>query len=127
MLFASHMLELKTSLEAKGWSALTPEISEASREYTSLPENERLLQKRAFISQHFKKIKAADAILVANCEKNNIEGYIGANTLMEIAAAHLLQKQILILNKLGDQSCKEEVRALATTFLNGDLSKINNK
>ena len=80
--------------------------------------------KKGFISKHFKKIKKADFVLVANYDKKGVRGYIGSNTLMEIAVAFDNKKQIYILNEVGDQSCSEEVNALAYKNLGGDVDLI---
>ncbi|MCM8764411.1 MAG: hypothetical protein NC830_03490, partial [Candidatus Omnitrophica bacterium] len=50
--------------------------------------------KESAIREHFKKIEWADAILVLNYEKNNIQGYVGPSTLMEMGLAFYLNKKI---------------------------------
>lgn len=125
MQFAEQMQELKTHLQEMGWIVLLPEISESSASYTSFPEKEKLEQKREFITNHFNRIKQSNAILVANYQKKDIDGYIGSNTLMEIAVAHALGKNIFVLNNLAPQPCEEEVKALTTTFLEGNINLIS--
>jgi hypothetical protein len=125
MQFAEQMIQLKQELETLGWIVLTPDFSERSSSYEELPEEERLSVKKEFISNHFNRIRQSSAILVANYEKKGIKGYIGSNTLMEIAAAHVLQKAIYVLNDLGSQGCEEEVRALTTRFIDGDLKNLS--
>ncbi len=76
------------------------------------------------IKEHFNKVAWADAILVLNCNKHNIEGYIGANTLMEMGLALYLNKKIYLLNKIPEMSYKEEILGMKPIVLNGDLGSI---
>lgn len=124
MQFAEQMAQLKQELESFGWIVFTPDLSEKSSSYEDLQSEEKLITKKEFITKHFYRIRQSDAILVANYEKKGIRGYVGSNTLMEIAVAHVLQKVIYILNDLDAQSCEEEVRALAAHFLSGSLKNI---
>ncbi len=54
--------------------------------------------KRKAMEKFNEKLKESDAILVMNYTKDDKENYIGANTLMEIGMAFILQKKIFILN-----------------------------
>lgn len=84
--------------------------------------------KTQLMREHFKEIEKADAILVANYEKDGIKGYIGGNTLMEMTLAFYLKKPIFILNKIADDAMiEEEVYGMNSFFLNGDLSLIYKK
>lgn len=127
MQFAKEMAQLKQELESLGWIVFTPDLSEKSSSYEELQNNARLKTKKEFITNHFERIKKSNAILVANYEKKGIKGYVGSNTLMEIAVAHMLQKVIYIFNDLDPQNCEEEVRALTTHFLNGRVKNIKKK
>lgn len=77
------------------------------------------------IKQYYNIIKAADAILVVNIDKNNIKNYIGGNTLLEMGFAHVLNKKIFLLNDIPDISYRDEIRAIQPIILNNDLSKIS--
>ena len=83
-------------------------------------------KKTRLIWKHFTEIEKADAILVINNKKHNVEGYIGGNTLIEMAIAFYLKKPIYILNNVTDKKFMlyEEIMALNPIFLNGDFSKI---
>lgn len=75
-----------------------------------------------FIRWYFDAIRNADAVLVTNYDKKGIEGYIGSNTLMEIAVAYDHRKKIYVLNDVGkDVGCYDEVMAVDAVFLSGDL------
>jgi len=81
-------------------------------------------RKAEAIFEHFEKVAWADAILVTNYDKNNIKGYIGGNTLMEIGLAFFLKKKIYLLNEVPEISYKEEILGVKPIILNGGLSKI---
>ncbi len=79
--------------------------------------------KTRLIKDHFKKVIEADAILVLNENKKGIPGYIGGNTLMEMALAFHFQKPIFIYNEIDNRlSLKEEVYGLEPIFIKRDLS-----
>ncbi len=82
-------------------------------------------RKKESILKHFDKIKWSDAILVLNLEKNNISGYIGANTLIEMGLALYLDKKIFSFNKIPKMSCEEEIKGMSPIIINKDLNKIN--
>ncbi|MEK7173034.1 MAG: hypothetical protein AAB723_00670 [Patescibacteria group bacterium] len=76
------------------------------------------------IKRYYEIIKNADAILVINIDKKGIVNYIGGNTLIEIAFAHVLDKKIFLLNPIPEISYKDEIIAMQPIILNGDLAKI---
>ena len=124
MQFKAEIIVTKDQLESMGFAVLTPELSEKSVDYMSLPVEEQRAAKRTFIQNHFKRIEESDAILVLNYEKKGIGGYIGSNTLMEIGVAFNLGKKIYLLHELAEQGCKEEVLSLVTAILNGNLEDL---
>ena len=83
-------------------------------------------RKAEAILEHFDKVAWSDAILVANYDKNNVNGYIGGNTLMEIGLAFFLKKKIYLLNEIPELPYKEEILGVKPIILNGDLNKITN-
>ena len=81
-------------------------------------------RKKWAMKKHFDKVVWADAILVLNYVKNNIEGYVGANTLMEMGLALFLNKKTYLFNSIPEISYKEEILGVKPVIINGDLSKI---
>jgi len=81
-------------------------------------------RKKWAMKKHFDKVVWADAILVLNYAKNNIEGYVGANTLMEMGLALFLNKKTYLFNSIPEISYKEEILGVKPVIINGDLSKI---
>jgi len=73
---------------------------------------------------YFKIIKKSDAVLVVNIHRKGIKGYIGGNTLIEMAFAHVLDKKIFLLHEIPEVSYKDEIEAMKPIILNGDLSSI---
>ncbi len=83
--------------------------------------DQKRAQKKIYIDAHLEKIKNSQAIFVVNEPKHGIEGYIGANTLMEIAFAYALGKPVFLLNPLGPQPCQDELLGLGTRSLAGKV------
>ena len=81
-------------------------------------------RKAEAVLEHFNKVAWSDAILVANYDKNNIKGYIGGNTLMEMGLAFYLNKKIYLLNPIPEIAYKEEILGLKPIILNNDFNKI---
>lgn len=83
-------------------------------------------QKGKFIRENFVNIAGSDAILVINNEKNGVQGYIGANVLMEIGIAFYFKKKIYIWNQYPENSpYKDELVIFGAEVINGDLEKIH--
>lgn len=82
-------------------------------------------KKYNFIKIWHDLIISGDAILVCNFAKNGIENYIGGNTLMEMGFAHVNDKKIFLLNSYPkDSAYLDEIRAMESIVINGDLAKI---
>lgn len=70
-------------------------------------------------------MQGADAVLVLNLEKNGVQNYVGANTLMEIGFAHVLEQKIFFYNPIPENPyCREELEAVNPVVIHGDLTKI---
>ncbi len=81
-------------------------------------------RKSEAVMEHFNKVAWSDVILVLNHEKNNVKGYIGGNTLMEMGLAFYLKKKIYLLNEVPELPYKEEILGVKPIILNNDLRKI---
>lgn len=73
---------------------------------------------------YFQKVAWSDAIVVLNYDKNNISGYVGANTLMEMGLALYLHKPIYLLKSVPQMSYTEEILGMKPTVVSEDLTKI---
>ena len=100
--------------------------SEELRKRTGTAPEERAKDKIRYdlIRGYFEKIKYHDIVLVVNSEKRGIKGYIGGNTLIEMAFAHVLNKKLYCLYPLPEMPYKEEMLAMQPAILHGDLTKI---
>jgi len=76
------------------------------------------------IKRYFRLISGGDAVLVVNESKKGINNYIGGNTFLEMAFAHVLDKKLFLLNPVPEVGYKDEIIAMQPIILNGDLSKI---
>lgn len=77
------------------------------------------------VNKHIDKVRQSDAVLVCNYDKKGIKGYIGANTFLEIAAAHYFGKPIFTLNPLPDQPyIHDEIQSFGIKVLNNDLKAL---
>lgn len=123
MQFDSEMTRAKEQLEARGYEVDKPNVVEGHVYADNLDANAGL--KRGFIDEHFAKIDTSEAILVVNEEKHGTPGYIGGNTLMEIAYAYAQRLDIFLLNPVPDVSYADEIRGMHPTILEGDLTNID--
>lgn len=135
MAFASKMKSAKNRLAKDGHEVLVPEFidkfikvkelemqAKASKRGT---EGAKLKKKHDLIRKHWEKIQKSDAILVLNYTKNKVKNYVGGNSFLEMGFAYVLGKRIYLLNPVPEQKfIKEEILAMESTVLNGNLSKI---
>lgn len=136
--FIDEMISVRDELIERGFEVLIPptellgENGEmiTAKEYYALrqdisDENSWIWnRKKEAILTHFEKIKKSDSILVLNYDKNDISGYIGGNTLMEVGVALLLEKKIYLLKKIPEISYKEEILGCKPIVIDDDLSRI---
>ena len=111
------------TLEAAGLRVRVPAIEE-NVDWLSFTEDQALAKKKDYMDRHFANIARSRAVLVCNYEKNNEPGYIGANTLMEMAVAYVSGVPIYLLEKPdgGINSKALEVAALGGIVLpDGDV------
>jgi hypothetical protein len=67
---------------------------------------------------HFEKIKKSDAVVIYNEEKKWITWYIGANTLIECAYSHFLNKPLFVLNPYDQNSSRDEIAGMKPIIIN---------
>ena len=125
MFFAREMLKLKEQLEAQGHETEVPASIEIYQNDERIGEDKWDKIKFDVIKTYFEKIKNSDAVLIANLSKNNIENYIGGNSLIEMAFAHVLDKKIFLLNPIPKMNYSNEIEVMGPIILNSDLSRIN--
>ncbi|MBU1146034.1 nucleoside 2-deoxyribosyltransferase [Patescibacteria group bacterium] len=130
MTFAKEMVEIKNKLEENGHEILVPIDTEACLTNPDLNMDLEHCENFSDVDldkDHFNKISESDAILILNYPKNNIDGYIGGATLMEIGVARHLNKKIFTLFDLPSTEVLRyalEIKLAKPIILNGNLSKI---
>lgn len=131
MSFSNEMLRAKKKLENLGHMVELPcdvelhlddpnFIDDLEADYQHCLEND-------IMRKCFELVAASEAILVLNYPKNNISGYIGTSSLMEIGLAYYLNKKIFLLHKIPKSSkvrWAHEVEIMQPAILDGDLKKI---
>ena len=125
--FAKEIKETKESLVEKGHEIIVPRFTNdwANGKIIKGVEDEAKRKKDYnLICSYFKRIKESNAILVLNYKKDNIAGYIGGSTFLEIGFAHVLNKKIYVLNPLPKMSYLDEMKTMDPIILNGNLDLI---
>ena len=123
--FTDEVLALAKDLEKLGHEVLLPNgvIANIINDLGFDPVQAKI--STGNVNKHIDKVRASDAVLVCNYDKNGIKNYIGANTFLEIAAAHYFNKPIFALRPLPDQPyINDEIQSFDIKILNNDLEKI---
>ena len=122
---AQEVFVVKERLERDGHIVEIPEgiKNPILRARTEVSQNEKAGDKRRgnLIKGYFEKIKKYDVVLVVNPEKRGVKNYIGGNTLIEMAFAHVLNKKLYVLYPLPELSYSAEILAMQPIVLNGEL------
>lgn len=128
MQYTEQMIELRDRLRQLGHDAFVtdlhaPFIGKSDAEKEQIKIDQKLNQDA--IREFWQLMQGADAILVANYDKNGITNYIGGNTLMEIGFAHVLGQKIFLLNPVPNiPYYQSEIEAVKPVIINGDLGLI---
>jgi len=125
---AEEIIEVKKRLEKMGYIV---EIPEGVKRPELRPAKDTLSSERAdtkikhdLIRGYYKKIKLHDVVLIVNPKKKGIQGYIGGNTFIEMAFAHVLNKKLYCLYPLPDLPYVSEMLAMQPIILNGQTDLI---
>lgn len=132
MHFAKEMLEAQKILEELGHQASIPSDTHLCVERPELSmdlEHCQTFNEIPIDKYHFNIIEQSDAIIVLNYPKNDVKGYIGGATLMEIAIARHFDKKIFLLHDLPAENELRyalEIKLCQPVILNGDIESIKN-
>jgi hypothetical protein len=128
MTTSKEMLQAKSELEKLGHQVTLPTFTE---DYAKLVTHGEMHRESAqnkidhdLIRKYYELIKEHDVCLTLNIERKSIPGYIGANSLIEIAFAHVLNKPNYLLNQIPEMDYKDELVAMRPIVINGDFTKI---
>ena len=125
MAFIDEMESIAIVLRKTGYAVATPVREELSTNWDSLSEAESLALKKNYIDGHLATIKQSDLVLLANYSKNDIAGYIGANSLMEAAFAYALGVPVAYLKPIGEQPCRLEALSISQTVIGEDVCDVD--
>ena len=124
---AKEIMDAKKQLEEMEHEVEIPEgvkTIELRRIKGTHEEKAEVKIKHDLIRQYYEKMKLYEAVLIVNPKKKDIEGYIGGNTLIEMAFAHILGKKLYCLYPIPDLPYTSEIVAMRPIILNGNLNEI---
>ncbi len=125
---AKEMILVEKELINRGFIVTIPKMPNDLDilERSKVNISERVVDKIKFdlIRSYYEKIKQSDIVLIVNPEKNGIKGYIGGNTLIEMAFAHVLDKKLYCLYEIPNMTYSSEILAMQPIVLNGNLENI---
>ncbi len=128
--FPKRILRIKKLLEKKGHRVfippLTHEYANGTRKKGNLKKEVQAKKATDTYKLYFKEIKKSNAILVLNYAKKGIKGYIGANSLIEMAFAHILDKKIYLLNPIPKMDYQPEIVFAKPIVINKNFDLIPN-
>jgi hypothetical protein len=130
MKFHVEMRAIKEALEVMGHEAVTPMGLDEAIPIEAKPDatQEDIINAKIeydFIREHFRNIDSSDAVLILNYEKNNIPGYIGGNTFLEMGHAFGLGKKIFLASPVPEMNYSTEMYSMQPIIIDGDLTKIS--
>lgn len=123
--FTDEVLALAKELEQLGHEVLLPNgvLSNIINEPDFDPVQAKITTGN--VNKHIDKVRQSDAVLVCNYDKKDIKNYIGANTFLEIAAAHYFDKPIFALHALPDQPyINDELQSFGIKVIDGNLKAL---
>jgi len=134
--FSFEMSTIKKQLEKNGFKVILPPtakdildgkefIDKIKEEKRQNKFSQRAIKSNA-IKRYYNLIKTADALLVLNITKKNIDNYIGGNTFLEMGFAHILNKPIFLYNDMPNMNYSDEIKAMQPILLKGVVSNIKN-
>ncbi len=126
MRFSEEMVSAADELTGRGHDVRLPQNVDKYRSgEMSAAENFSEKIDDDLIRKYYRVIGGCDGILIVNPEKDGIDGYVGGNSLIEMAFAHVLDKKIFLLYRIPELSYADEIRAMQPIVLDGDFSMIS--
>ncbi len=128
MKLSREMLEVSEILKNMKHEVIIPRHTEeyAKMNTSDHVHNESVKNKinNDLIRDYYQKINDGDGVLIINNNLNGVENYIGGNSFLEMAFAHVLNKKIFLLNSIPQMGYTDELIAMQPVILNGDLNRI---
>jgi len=130
MSFAHKIIETQKILERLGFdSGFAPDTLECmNNPHLNLNEDLDHCEQHDIIRACMNVQEKCDALLLLNYPKGGVDGYIGANCLIELGLAYYLKQKIFLLYPPPkDARYYTEVTHMKPTILNGDIEKIKDE
>ena len=121
MRFIDDMRAVAVALTTRGHRVTLPAATPADVPPKAVSGATLVDRKAAFVDEHLRAIRAADALLVVNVDAPEGRGYVGPSALVELAFAVATDTPAFVLHPVGQQPAHLEVLALRPTVLHGDL------
>lgn len=125
--FYGKISAIKEELEELGHSITLPNSYDEplkEEEMKKASPEEHSAWKAEMMKKQEPKVRANDALLVLNFEKNGQENYIGGATFMEIVKAWELGKKIFLYNPIPKNIFEDELKGMRPVVIEGYLQKI---
>jgi hypothetical protein len=125
--FYGKVPEVQSRLEAAGHTITLPNSFDNPRredEMRDLGVKQHSEWKAEMLRRQEQKIKANDAILVINLDKNGHRNYVGGATFLEMFKAFELGKKIFLYNDVPEGMLRDEIHAFEPILINRDLSLV---
>jgi len=125
---AKEAVKTKEQLVEIGHDAILPALVEGYAKIDSEQQRHEKLAKdkieEDLIKKYFEQIKSSEAIIVLNYTRHQTENYLGGDSLIYMAFAHVLNKKIFLLNPIPKMVYEDEIKAMQPTILNGNLNNL---
>jgi len=125
--FYDRVPEVKVQLEKLGHVVTAPngyDAPAAETNYQAMTPQEYADWKTGMIKHDGEVVKANDAVLVLNFEKNGQQNYIGGAAFLEMFKAWDLGKKIFLLNPIPENMLRDEIIGLQPVVINHNLSLV---
>jgi len=126
--FYGDIADVVRDLKLKNFEVILPnnyETPHVEGEMRALGDIGHAAWKADMLRLQAQKAASADAVLVMNLKKNDIENYIGGAVMLEMYEAFRLGKKIFIWNPIPENMLRDEIKGMQPIVINGDISKIN--
>ncbi len=124
MSFIQDMVDIKDILKPLGHDIFLPPNADKYLSQDGAPEKKEEKILLDIFRVYFEEIKISDAVLVINKEKAGVMNYIGANALIEMSFAYVLNKKIYLWNPIPQMSYTDEIEAMKPIVISQDITLI---
>lgn len=125
--FYEKVPEIKAKLEKLGHTVTPPngfDTPAVESQRQEMSPQEYADWKTGMIRHDGEVVRAHDAVLVLNFEKNGLPNYIGGAAFLEMFKAWDLGKKIYLLNPIPNNMLRDEIIGLQPIVINQNLSLV---